>query len=302
MYRHVRTDYFLESRQGLKSPSSRTKKERESGTAVSWDQMQGCWVNCLKLQNRMKQQKNTLSCIIKMRQVWPALTFSWSSGCLEIDLENEPLWVWAISWSQKHRAGIWRREDLSWMSGGSSLLWEWWGAGTAAQRGCGCPVHPWRCSRPGWMWPWAAWSSIKWGGRWLCMWQGGWSFVILEFPSNPGHSMILQSWNSELFELQFPLQSWHTVIHLALSSKLSSISSGFNLAGAVYKGISGVRTKKPQGSDAWHEAESFAHHQVQDPRAKNKQDHTKCQQIWFSLLQDRCMQQGKRRGCGGVWS
>jgi len=32
-----------------------------------------------------------------------------------------------------------------------SLLWECWGAGTAAQRGCGCPVHPWRCSRPGWM-------------------------------------------------------------------------------------------------------------------------------------------------------
>ena len=23
----------------------------------------------------------------------------------------------------------------------------------AAQRGCGCPVHPWRCSRPGWMGP-----------------------------------------------------------------------------------------------------------------------------------------------------
>jgi len=30
----------------------------------------------------------------------------------------------------------WRREDLGWISKGSSLLWEWWGAGTAAQRGC----------------------------------------------------------------------------------------------------------------------------------------------------------------------
>ena len=54
------------------------------------------------------------------------------------------------------------REDWGWMSGGSSLLWEWWGAGT------GCPerlwmLHPWRCSRPGWMGPWAAWSSIKCG-------------------------------------------------------------------------------------------------------------------------------------------
>ena len=24
--------------------------------------------------------------------------------------------------------------------------------------------HPWRCSRPGWMGPWAAWSGIKCGG------------------------------------------------------------------------------------------------------------------------------------------
>ena len=47
--------------------------------------------------------------------------------------------------------------------------------------------HPWRCSRPDWMGPWAAWSSIKCGGWWLCTWQGGWRFMILEVPSNPGH-------------------------------------------------------------------------------------------------------------------
>ena len=29
--------------------------------------------------------------------------------------------------------------------------------------GHGSP-HPWTCSRPGWMGPWAAWSSIKCGG------------------------------------------------------------------------------------------------------------------------------------------
>ena len=51
--------------------------------------------------------------------------------------------------------------------------------------------HPWRCSRPGWMGPWAAWSSIKCGGWWPCLWQGGWSFMILEVPSSPGHSVIL---------------------------------------------------------------------------------------------------------------
>ena len=27
-------------------------------------------------------------------------------------------------------------------------------------------LHPWRCSRPGWMGPWAAWAGIKWGGWW----------------------------------------------------------------------------------------------------------------------------------------
>ena len=77
----------------------------------------------------------------------------------------------------------------------SSLLWEWWGAGT------GCPDrlwmhHPWRCSRPGWMGPWAAWSSIKGVCWWPCLWQGvgdSW-FMILEVPSYPGHSVILWFW------------------------------------------------------------------------------------------------------------
>ena len=36
-----------------------------------------------------------------------------------------------------------------------------------SQRDCGCPIHPWRCSRPGWMRPWTTWSS-KWGGWWPC--------------------------------------------------------------------------------------------------------------------------------------
>ena len=43
--------------------------------------------------------------------------------------------------------------------------------------------HPWRCSRPGWMGPWAAWADIK------C---GGWSLVILEVSSNPSRSMSLR--------------------------------------------------------------------------------------------------------------
>ena len=44
---------------------------------------------------------------------------------------------------------------------------------------------------PGWMGPRAAWSSIKCRGWWSYLWQWGWSFMILEVPSNPGHSVIL---------------------------------------------------------------------------------------------------------------
>jgi len=32
--------------------------------------------------------------------------------------------------------------------------------------------HPWRCSRPGWMGPWAAWPSVKCGDWWPCLGQG----------------------------------------------------------------------------------------------------------------------------------
>ena len=39
--------------------------------------------------------------------------------------------------------------------------------------------HPWRCSRPGWMEPWAAWSSIKCRGWWPCLWWRGWNLMIL---------------------------------------------------------------------------------------------------------------------------
>jgi len=46
-------------------------------------------------------------------------------------------------------------------------------------------LHPWRCSRPGWMGPSAAWA----GGGTQPM-AGGWSSVIFKVPSNPSHSMI----------------------------------------------------------------------------------------------------------------
>jgi len=51
--------------------------------------------------------------------------------------------------------------------------------------------HPWRCSRPGWIGPGATWSSIRYGGWWPCLWQRGWSLMMLEAPSTPSQSMIL---------------------------------------------------------------------------------------------------------------
>ena len=70
--------------------------------------------------------------------------------------------------------------------GGSFSLRGWWHNGT------GCPgrlwmPHPWRHSRPGWMWLWAAWS----GGWQPCLWQGGWNSITFEVLFNPGHSVIL---------------------------------------------------------------------------------------------------------------
>ena len=63
------------------------------------------------------------------------------------------------------------------------------------------------CSRPGWMGPWAAWSSIKCGGWWPCLWQGVWRFMILEVPSNPGHSVILYLYDTlTSFSL---IESWN---------------------------------------------------------------------------------------------
>jgi len=67
-------------------------------------------------------------------------------------------------------------------------LREWWGAGTGCSEKLWMP-HPWRCSRPGWMGPWATWSS-SWQPY---LWHGGWNLLIFEVPSNPSHLVTL--WN-----------------------------------------------------------------------------------------------------------
>ena len=68
----------------------------------------------------------------------------------------------------------------------NSVLWWRWGIRKD------CPEklwmsHPWKCSRPGWMGPWAAWSS----GRCPCPWQGNWNKMLFKVSSSPNHSKIL---------------------------------------------------------------------------------------------------------------
>lgn len=46
----------------------------------------------------------------------------------------------------------------------------------------------------------AAWSSIRYGGWWPCLWQGYWSLMIFEVPSNPNRSMIFFYLKTALLE------------------------------------------------------------------------------------------------------
>ena len=67
----------------------------------------------------------------------------------------------------------------------------WWRTGTGCPRRLWMP-QPWRHSRPGWMWLWAAWSD---GWR-PCTQKGGWNYMIFEALFNSGHSMILWFYDS----------------------------------------------------------------------------------------------------------
>jgi len=103
-----------------------------------------------------------------------------------------------------------RREGLDWMSGVSSSQGEGQGAGIGCLERLWMP-HPWRCSRPGWIEPWAAWSSSRSGGWWPCRWQKDWNFMILGIPSNSSHCMIL--WTPHLAQAllaQVPRSCFHT--------------------------------------------------------------------------------------------
>ena len=101
----------------------------------------------------------------------------------------------------------WGREDFGWISGGSFFYQE---SGEVlekpAQRGCGCPILG---GVQGWMGPWAAWSTIRYGGWQPCLRQGGWSLMVLEVPSNPSRSMILWFFDSMIlwfYDMASPIQ------------------------------------------------------------------------------------------------
>ena len=98
-------------------------------------------------------------------------------------------------------AELQRNLHLTWKAAGQQQPWnlqdpwEVFGAIVGYPQQYHCPErlwmpHPWRCSRPGWMGPWAAWSDIRYG-RWLpCLWWGvgaSWSLRSLPTQAIPNH-------------------------------------------------------------------------------------------------------------------
>ena len=57
--------------------------------------------------------------------------------------------------------------------------------------------------------PWVSWSHIRCGGCRPCLWQGDWSLMILEVPSNLSHSMILWFCDSMSIQMSISELSWH---------------------------------------------------------------------------------------------
>ena len=107
----------------------------------------------------------------------------WKSIALQYQTRGKEGW----HKSNQEMVLSWRREGLVWIPGGSSLLAE---SGEvlaqAAQRGCRCPVPGGVQGQVGWG-PGEVNGEVggpAWGRR-------GWRFMILEVPSNPGHSVIL---------------------------------------------------------------------------------------------------------------
>jgi len=100
-------------------------------------------------------------------------------------------WQWAFS------AVLPLQSCPHWEQRWSLLRWFSFMMSFSELRGCSVCTHQItsssgnrskrKCSRPGWMELWAAWS----GGRCPCSWQGGWNQMIFKVPSNLNRSVIL---------------------------------------------------------------------------------------------------------------
>lgn len=69
------------------------------------------------------------------------------------------------------------------------LLWGWWSTGKRCSENLWMS-HSWRCSKPGWMGPWANRSNEQYP----CHQWRGWNEMIFKIPSNPSLSTVL--WKS----------------------------------------------------------------------------------------------------------
>lgn len=95
---------------------------------------------------------------------------------------------------------IWRINS-KWSWGRNVLWWWWWGTGT------GCPEklwmpHPWKCSRPDWMGPWAIWSRV---------WQG-WC-IKDPFQPKPLHVSMVQ-WRRDYFKREKERELGLVLVHI----------------------------------------------------------------------------------------
>lgn len=86
-------------------------------------------------------------------------------------------------------------------------------------------AHPWRCLKPGCMGHWAIWSST-WSSSWqLCLWLRGWNIMILGFPYNPSHCIVLWRTDALLLFVLFSRPENSHAEYATLSSVTATNSS-----------------------------------------------------------------------------
>ena len=149
-------------------------------------------------------------------------------------------------------------------------------------KGTGCPrrlwmPHPWKHSRPGWMWLWAAWS----GGWWPCAQQGGLKPDDYCGPFQPRpfcDSMISTGSTTQL-----------CILLSGFPTYLRDFQTAFNRAGIIqscwiglscWKAAKQLSLTQSQSQHSW-KSEQFWEHFLGGRAGKNKQTNM---QLKFPLL------------------